>query len=328
MPTQPGWSPVNSMIRLAGRLFEAPIIPLDEEFKVRHGIQALSLGRKRNSEKPDALLVVAKVNDLRFFVAHEGWRTSYNRVFAWIIDSFWTDRLLSVSLARVFDGFFVAYGGDVETYERRTGVPTFHLPWGADALSVADVTPDRPIDLQRIGRQPDPWQDDETTAKACEMRGIAFAGRPPFLENPLEQQRVLMGDYLCRAKFVLAFSNRVNATGYTHPDVEYVTGRWTDALACGCVVMGVPPYTDPLYRNCFWPEGGLELDTIDREPGLDALQRALKTWTPEVAQHNRVMALKYLDWRWRFLDIARMLGERFPKLDQELRGIDERLRRK
>ena len=46
---------------------------------------------------------------------------------------------------------------------------------------------------------------------------------------------------LSKTKFALAFSNRANPTMQTHPEREYITGRWTDSLASGSTVAGIPP---------------------------------------------------------------------------------------
>jgi hypothetical protein len=57
---------------------------------------------------------------------------------------------------------------------------------------------------------------------------------------------------LARAKFVLAFSNRVHQAGYTHPEREYLTARWVDSLAHGAVIAGIAPQSRPP-MFCFGP---------------------------------------------------------------------------
>ena len=96
------------------------------------------------------------------------------------------------------------------------------------------------MDLQRLGRQPATWEDDEKTADDARKLGLRFEGRPSFSGNLIEGQHTLdraMG----RAKFVLAFSNLHSPAEYTHPTREYLTGRWTQALAGGATVAGIAP---------------------------------------------------------------------------------------
>ena len=55
---------------------------------------------------------------------------------------------------------------------------------------------------------------------------------------------------LSKTKFALAFSNRVSPEGHTHPEWEYITGRWTDVLASGVSVAGIPPVMSLYSRSC------------------------------------------------------------------------------
>ena len=102
----------------------------------------------------------------------------------------------------------------------------------------------RPVDLLRVGRQPDAWDDDQRSDAACRLAGLRFAGRPPFFPENFKDSSAGHRD-LCaryaRAKFVLAHSNIVAPASYTHPSKEYISARWTDALAAGSVVAGIPP---------------------------------------------------------------------------------------
>ena len=98
---------------------------------------------------------------------------------------------------------------------------------------------ERPCDLLRVGRQPETWSDDDRTAAAARRHALRFEGRPPSIDDPKEAQTLLMRQY-ASARYVLAFSNTMDPRRYTHTTRAYITGRWTDALACGAAVAGVP----------------------------------------------------------------------------------------
>jgi hypothetical protein len=55
---------------------------------------------------------------------------------------------------------------------------------------------------------------------------------------------------LSKTKFALAISNRANPTMQTHPEREYIAGRWTDALASGATVVGIPLGVSLYSRSC------------------------------------------------------------------------------
>jgi hypothetical protein len=122
----------------------------------------------------------------------------------------------------------------------------------------------------------------------------------------------------------LSFSNGVNPSVQTHPLREYITARWTDALANGATVAGVPPKTEVIDR-LLWPEALLPLTTTNLDSGLDTIAIAARNWRPEDSAYNHAQALKRLDWRWRFKAIADVIGLQPKKLFQELAVIDQRI---
>ena len=198
------------------------------------------------------------------------------------------------------------------------------LPWGADVLGMGSFTADRSIDVLRIGRQPDPWQDDEATEAACVARSLRFAGRPGSSEDATENQRIVASAF-AKTKFSISFTNVLSPSTQTHPHRQYITARWTDALACGVTVAGVPPKCESVDK-LFWPEALLDLGTVELDAGLDILTRATLNWTPQRAELNHFMALERLDWRLRFETIARNWGDTMPpRLQTELADLRARV---
>ena len=142
-----------------------------------------------------------------------------------------------------------------------------------------------------------------------------------MLADPIKNHRMLMRKY-GESKFLLAFSNTVDNSLYTHPTKAYLTPRWTDGLAAGAVIAGMTPKSLTANR-LLWPAATLDFGATGRDEGLSILAAAVKSWRPEQAAANYTMAMERLDWRWRFASIAAALGESPVRLATEL----ERLKR-
>jgi hypothetical protein len=321
-PASVGYQPVLHMVRLAAEMFGARLIPLPME---RTGL-ARKVGALLPSPRGDGagLVVCTWPGALLALLRVDGWRRRYGRIAAWVFDSFWIDSIPRIfQSTRHFDHVFVTELEDREEWERRMRVPVEWLPWGSDVLRLGSDTAERPVDLLRVGRQPPAWDDDAASELACARAGLRFQGRPDRREDPTEGERDLMAAF-AKTKFTLSFSNTVNPLHYTHPTRSYITGRWTDALAAGATVAGVPPDSVPV-RQLLWPEALLDLGTIERDAGLAVVRRAVELWTPERARINHLNALERLDWRRRFERIAAALELDAPALREETLELDRRV---
>jgi hypothetical protein len=138
------------------------------------------------------------------------------------------------------NAMFVTEREDLNTWHRMMYAPADWLPWGSDVLNLGSPYLVRKIDLLRFGRQPRNWDDDLINAQLCQSSGLEFHGRPQSLGDATDNQRGLM-ELLSKQKFGSALSNRVSPGTQTRPTREYITGRWTDPLASGATVAGVPP---------------------------------------------------------------------------------------
>ena len=197
------------------------------------------------------------------------------------------------------------------------------LPWGTDAFRLGRADPGRNIDVLRLGRQPAIWEDDMVSAARFGAVGITFSGRPAG-DSDAASYAALLRDHLSKAKAVLAHSNLVDGATYTHPLKEYMTARWTDSFACGCMVVGTQPTGDPLFGRVS-DEAVLHLDPGAKDGGMEDIAAALRNWTPARAQAIHEMTLREFDWRWRIRDIARRLELPTSRIDADLGQIERRL---
>lgn len=103
----------------------------------------------------------------------------HRRVVAWVIDSFWDDRIPRVARHRGhIDRLFVNDAEVVDSWSQQTGIETSALPFGADVLRHGTPGGDRPYDLQIVGRQPATWSAPDARS-AAEAAGLRCAPAAP-----------------------------------------------------------------------------------------------------------------------------------------------------
>ena len=320
-----GWGPIEHFAHLAARL-----LALNLQRPTLQGTSRLSnlrqtFTRSRRGPSPGVIYLAKSPGEVKSLMALDDFDHPRRFRALWIVDSFWTEWAPSARLMRHFDLVVYMQKGEADFYERLAPGRTLHLGWGADVLDLGSSAAERPVDVLRVGRQPPEWDDDPRSLSVCNAAGLQFAGRPPFLpEDPTDPS--LGHRDLCRyygqAKFVIAHSNLAAPAPYTHPLKEYVTGRWTDALAAGAVIAGVQPFGDPSAEDLLWPGATLDFDRIDLSHNVAALQEAAASWSPFIAQYNHHQALRKLDWRWRIKTLAECLDLGGPKLTSELARLE------
>ncbi|MFV0452698.1 MAG: hypothetical protein ACK5LS_10750 [Propioniciclava sp.] len=319
-PPGTGWDPVTLMGELLAESLSAELVRVPHaatDARWRRGLAVLP--RRRGT---DVTIVVAPqpVHLAAMLDAHH-WLSGSAMVAGWVIDAFWTDRIPRMARrGGHLDHLFVTDAEVMLPWRQATGVPTSWLPWGTDAWRHGSRADDRPVDLQRIGRQPAGWDHDETVAARLARDELTFAGRPPFAAA-VADNLALVHRAMARAKYVLAFSNRFSPAAYTHPDREYLTGRWLDALANGAGLAGIPPRCAAAER-LLWPGALVELGIEPETATITTLREAANAWTPGFAAQTHRRALQTLDWRWRFGELVTTLGLDAPVLTEQLAAIE------
>jgi hypothetical protein len=319
-----GYHPVLHMVHLAAELFDAQLTIIRQQSPTfLDKLAGVALPRRREGNEI-CLLICASPSDLQALLLVRRWRSAFSKIVAWVFDSFWvnhTPRFLRAQ--QHLDHIFLTEPEDMEAWSAISRTPVSWLPWGSDVLRLGSANSSREVDILRFGRQPPDWSNDDLMNGVCAAHGLVYRGRPPAHDDPHANQREVSAA-CAHAKFTLSFSNRVSPSLQTHPIREYITARWTDALANGAAVAGVPPNTEVIDK-LLWPEALLPLATTNLDSGLNAIGIAVRNWTPRMSAHNHLQALRRLDWRWRFKAIADVLALRPEKLIRELAAIDRRV---
>ncbi|MEO6080767.1 MAG: hypothetical protein ABIQ86_13470 [Steroidobacteraceae bacterium] len=285
----------------------------------------MMIGRRRPQDAGDVCIVIAAASgNLIDALTAKEWFGGFRQVVGFVTDSYWTEEIpLEVRRNRIFDHIFITSEEDLPEWRRKVGTRISCLPWGSDALDLGSATTQRTWDILRVGRQPPEWDDDERNQSAAASLALSYHPRPSGSDDWRENQALVMRAY-ASSKFLLAFSNRVHRSEHTHPSREYLTGRWTDALACGAIVAGIPPRA-PSIDALLWPEALLDLGTTNLRDGMAVIRDAASRWSPGLATLNHLRALEKLDWRWRLSDMADTIGLKSNRLDAEMNRLRARI---
>lgn len=319
----PEWCTIQRMVRLLGHVLQTEPVALPHQRAGRTArMMHRSAPRARRSGKV-LIAVLTSGTDLIDLRMSAVFRSGFDRVAVWIVDSFRTDHISRWDSFAGIDVLAIAQDYDIPFYSARHGGKVLVLPYGADTLAQPDNSDCREHDLVRFGRQPDTWANDADTDAHCRSLGLTFHGRPPFSECPDENHENVQ-TLLRSAKCALAFSNLSSTEAYTHPTKPYFSTRWADALACGAAVAGVPPLGDTAFGDLLWPGALVNLETTERAAGLTEITHFCSAWTPDTARTNQANAKLRLDWRLRFRTLFTALGVESPILDAELEQLERR----
>ena len=313
----PGWAPVTHLGHLAARLLGGRTLNLSA--RPSRVEKLLNLQRRRVGPSNETLLAILRSPaEFAILRAMPAFRSEYRQIAVWVIDSFQHDWIPSAASLRDLDLIAVTRPNDVSIFSRKAPGRVFVLSWGSDVLDMGSGTEIREVDVLRIGRQPPEWDDDNLSKVICSNARLRFAGRPPLLSDPARNQMAIMAA-LAGTRFTIAHSNLAAPAPYTHRSEEYITARWTDALACGAIVAGIQPRGDESMDNLLWPGAVLDFDRIDLAHNVAALAEAAKGWSALDAVNNYRKALMQLDWRLRLLELVDRLGvDTPPKLASDI----------
>jgi hypothetical protein len=316
---------------MAGSLLDMQVLrPPRPDVSVRTRLKSRLLPVSRRRDMPGVIYLARHPSVVNVLTALEDFHQPKGFRVLWIVDSFGTEIMPSARVMRQFDLIVYMQKGEAAFYETLAPGRTLYLGWGADVLDLGSANPNRPVDVLRVGRQPEAWDDDDRSADICKAAGLRFSGRPPFVPldaaDPSAGHRDLCKRY-AQTKFVIAHSNLAAPADYTHPTKEYLTGRWTDSLAAGAIVAGVQPYGDASAEDLLWPGATLDFDRIDLAYNVEALREAAGRWTPADAAHNWREALIRLDWRWRLRALADALDITAPALKADLNRLEAEIKR-
>lgn len=318
-----GWATVALLAELLAECLDAELVSMSTRPRLDRVRRAAGEAPRRSGSGV-CVVIAPQPAHLGSLISATYLMRGYDRVIGWVIDSFLDDRIPRMALGRGhFDQLFITDVELLESWSARTGTPTGWLPFGSNVLDQPSLPERRSVDLLRVGRQPGAWDDNDLTHRLAAELGLAFSAGPPLLRDPRQNQDALTAA-MRDAKITLSFTNLVSPATYTHPTRDYVTGRWTDALASGAMIAGVPPQCEA-GRRVLWDGALVRLPDTDLDAGLELIARTAEAWEPAQSETIRLRALQTLDWRLRFKTLADSADLSAPKLDDELARLSSKI---
>ncbi len=315
-----GWGPIHHLVGLAGQLLEAPVQRVTDPGGLSTTTRLKGMAPRLRRRGTHLVVIASRPSQLGLLPELTGAYTGYDSVVGWVIDSFWTDEIPRITKSSLspYDRLFITDLELLDQWRSVTKVAVETLPWGADVLG-ARPTATR-IDLQRIGRQPGAWDDDTTNDGHAGRCGLRYGGRPAFGNSAQDEYRSVHRA-LAQARAVLAFSNRAAPGTYTHPTRDYLTGRWTDALAHGCMVAGQTPRSQAAV-NLIPAESVIDVPVDDVTAGMELIADHLRAAPADIGLRIRQAAARTLDWRHRIRVLADALDVHTATLTQALSDLE------
>lgn len=315
-----GWGPVSSLAQLAARMWSTTptfIHPRRDYGALR---KAASMVPRRRGRARSLLIIAAHPGHLLSLAQPAVLAGSYDKVGAWIIDSFWDEWIPMFAKRRRFlDFLWITDGELLDTYSQATGLPVGWLPWGTDVLEALSSRPQpRTIDVLRLGRQPSGWDSDRENENLFAEAGLSYQGRFPHVPDGTADHRAVR-EHLQRAKLVLASSSLVSPTDYRHPERDYISARFTDAAAYGTLIAGQRPRC--MAAQELADEIWVDIDPGSRSQSLRAIESAIVPYDAQRSSRVRRHAAANLDWRHRLARISEALDAPTEVIDDELRQL-------
>jgi hypothetical protein len=135
-------------------------------------------------------------------------------------------------------------------------------------------------------------------------------------------ERAMLLKLMQRSKIGLAFHMLVEPQGNRPKTAGFVTSRWFEQLAAGCVVVGKRPR---LAQSLFdWPDATLELpDDRTESARIIAALAADDAFLKVTRRRNVIEMCRRHDWRYRIRDIFRHFDLALPwQLASELERLE------
>jgi hypothetical protein len=295
----------------------------------------------RRSSDEQVLIVVG--NNLRFTVALlssiPDRRARFDIICAYITDAFpyeseaskasWKRRLspFNQTLSSL-DHIFSPIGSTMASLSDIYGVPVSMIPMACDVVKYGNGELDRPIDLMGYGRQhvahskafADTYNDPKSDRFYYHTDHMQISSILDF-----DRYRRFFWKTLCRSRVALAYDPlAVNPAG--HFPCSFVSLRWFESVAAGCLVVGRRPTCPEMDELFFWEDSTLEIPegTDDALAFIEELL-ADKPRTEAAHRRNYAHSLAHHDWRYRVASMLDQLKLPYPdRLQRELDSLRER----
>jgi hypothetical protein len=264
--------------------------------------------------KGELLLVVARSpGDLNLIESIGSEKNNFRYVAGFMIDSYFVDGLGPA--ARQYDHIFSTTELGADTVRKQFGVSSSVLRQGFDCLKWSCSNDERGIDLIGFGRQPASYHRAFQTSFHCAQSALLYLHSPiGTVTGPdVWIERPMLLKLLQRSKISLAFHLGIEPQHERPRDAGFVTSRWFESLASGCVVAGKRPPGTMAQEMLAWENSTIELP--DDPPGAIEVIMSIASNTnlqSEIRRRNVIEMRARHDWRYRIRDIYQQFELELP----------------
>jgi hypothetical protein len=333
-PASAGWVAIDEFEDLFHRLCGFRIL-CPEHRKLLHGplekLQRRLLGRFHQLKEgvdgdAELLLVVARTpSDLGMLFSLADARRRFRKIAGYVIDAYFTEGFESSVTS--YDHIFTTTQEGADLVRTKFGVSSSILRQGFDCLTWASVDPARSIDLIGFGRQPASYHREFQRSFHARHSNILYLHSPigAKVGPAVWEERPMMLKLLQRSKMSLAFHLLVEPLEARPRAANFVTSRWFESLAAGCIVVGKRPLGEMAAEMFDWPSALIELPDAPSEAAemIKTLADDAK-FLRETRTRNVIEMCRRHDWRYRIRDIYKHFNLSLPEnLKVEIIALEE-----
>lgn len=322
-PASAGWVAVDEFEDLFQRLCGTRILCPDHRSLLRDPlgkVQRRLLGRyHRLSEKIERdaglLLVVARTpSDLAMLYSLADARKRFRKIAGYVIDSYFSEGF--ESSVKCYDHIFSTTQEGAHTVRTRYGVSSSVLRQGFDCLAWASIDPERSIDLIGFGRQPASYHREFQRSFHASHSAILYLHSPIGAKagSAVWVERPMMLKLLQHSKMSLAFHLLVEPDAIRPRAASFVTSRWFESLAAGCIIVGKRPPGEMAAEMFDWPNALIDLP--DQPSESTELIKSLAfdaRFLQQTRTRNVIEMCRRHDWRYRIRDIYQHFDLSLPE---------------
>jgi hypothetical protein len=293
--------------------------------KIHNGLFGHFHRSKDVDTKAELLLVVARApGDLRMIYSIANARRRFRYIAGYVIDSYFTEGF--ESSVKNYDHIFSTTQEGADFVRARFGVPSSILRQGFDCLNWANVDPMRCIDLIGFGRQPPSFHREFQRSFHTSRSDFLYLHSPigSLQGAAVWDERPMILKLMQRSKMSLAFHLLVEPQGLRPRAAYFVTSRWFESLATGCVVVGRRPPGQMTIEMFSWPDALIELPDAPSDGAEMIRTMASDTsflWKTRI--RNVIEMCRRHDWRHRIREMYNCFNLTLPsRLEAELVALE------
>lgn len=270
--------------------------------------------------RPNILLLIGLSGaDLQNLSAIPDWRKKFDVVVAYIFDS-WILESYDKAIYEI-DHLFVPMPEVVDLLHKTFKIPVSSLPFGVDALTHGSGNSDqRSIDVVSYGRIPAQYNraffnafnyDESKFYYRSTVRKEELLPLQPYEDRVDRYDRLLLFKILRRSKIALNFDTMY--PGMRTFPYPFLTLRWFECGASGCVLAGKRPTTPLADQLLNWEDAAIELPD-DPLASVKIVEELLHDHArlKAICQRNYLNNLMTNDWRWRIASMFEQLQLPLP----------------